>query len=391
MAQLREIGWSAAPPQQSVAFGIPMAEALAEAVRRLSMDRVVVVTANSLARPGGLAEKVAAALGPKFHSMVSGIRPHSPRAEVIRVAEALKGAGGVVTIGGGSVCDTVKAARLCVANAIEEADDIDRLRPYNRVDDGSYGPVKSPTLPFVAIATALSASEFTSGAGITDERGPVKRVYVYPQLGPDIVILDPEMTVQTPPSLWFSTGMRAVDHAVETWCSINPNPLSDAYSLRAAQLLIVSLKQVFDDPNDMNARLDCMKGSWLSILGPASGGVKAGASHGIGHALGGTAGMSHGDTSCVMLPHVLRFNEEVNGARQAVIAAMIGEPSRRLGDIVGDLVAHLGLPGRLRDADISRDVLPAVADAAIHDSYVAANPRSISSVSEVRRILEDAW
>jgi len=291
LASSSESGWTAPPPQQSVAFGIPMAEAVAEAIRRLSMDRVVVVAANSLARPGGLGEDVAVALGPKFHSLVSGTRPHSPRTEVLRIADVLRDAGGVITIGGGSVCDTVKAARLCLANGIETADDMDLLRPYNRADDDSYAPVKSPTLPFAAIATALSASEFTSGAGITDERGPIKQVYVCPGLGPAIAILDPAMTRRTPPHLWFSSGMRAVDHAIETWCSINPNPMSDAYSLRAAQLLIVSLKKVFDDPADMSARLDCMKGSWLSILGPASGGVKAGGSHGIGHALGGTAGM----------------------------------------------------------------------------------------------------
>ena len=391
MVQTRESGWSVPPPQQSVAFGIPMADAVAEAVRRLSMERVIVVAANSLSRPGGLAEGIAAALGPKIHSIVSGTRPHSPRSEVVRVARALRDAGGVVTIGGGSVCDTVKAARLCLANGIEAADDMDRLRPYNKADDGSYPPVRSPTLPFVAIATTLSGSEFTSGAGVTDERGPVKQVYVYPGLGPDIAILDPEMTKSTPSDLWFSSGMRAVDHAVETWCSTNPNPPSDAYSLRAAQLLVVALRKVFDDPHDMDARLDCMKGSWLSILGPASGGVKAGASHGIGHALGGTAGMSHGETSCVMLPHVLRFNEPVNAARQAVLATMIGEPSKSLGNIIAELVTHLGLPGRLRDAGVSRDVLPAVAQAAIHDSFVVANPRPIESASEIEKILEEAW
>ena len=391
MAQLRESGWSVPPLQQSVAFGIPMADAVAEAVRRLSMDRVIVVTVNSLSGPGGLAERVATALGPKFHSIVSGVLPHSPRTEVIRIAKALKDAGGVVTIGGGSVSDTVKAARLCLANGIDNPDDMDRLRPYNKGDDGSYAPVSPPKLPFAAISTTLSAGEFTAGVGVTDERGPVKQVYVYPGLAPDIAILDPEMTMATPPELWFSSGMRAVDHAIETWCSTNPNPLSDAYSLRAAQLLVVSLKKVFNDPGDLNARLDCMKGAWLSILGAASGGVKAGASHGIGHALGGTAGMSHGETSCVMLPHILRFNAPMNAARQAVLATMIGEPSRSLGDIVAELVQHLGLPARLRDAGVSRDVLPAVANAAIHDSYILANPRPIAQASDIEKILEEAW
>jgi alcohol dehydrogenase class IV len=77
------------------------------------MRRVAVVTTNSLSGPGGLAEAVVKVLGSKFQSIVFGIHPHTPREDVIRVAKALDGIDGVVTIGGGSVCDSVKAARRC--------------------------------------------------------------------------------------------------------------------------------------------------------------------------------------------------------------------------------------------------------------------------------------
>src|SRR6202453_2604158 len=97
MGNVGNSGWSTPSPLQTVAFGIPLAEALPEAARRLSMSRVAVVTTNSLSGPGGLAEAVAKVLGPKFQSMVSGIHPHTPREDVIRVAKALDGADGVVT------------------------------------------------------------------------------------------------------------------------------------------------------------------------------------------------------------------------------------------------------------------------------------------------------
>jgi maleylacetate reductase len=377
-----------------VAFGIPIADALIDAVQRLSVRRVAVVTTNSLAGPGGPAESICKILGSRLHSTVTGIRPHSPREGVIRVVKALEGADGVVTIGGGSVCDSVKAARLCLANGITDVAGIDRLRPHGKSEGGEPDPTLLPTLPFIAVPTTLAAGEFTSGAGITDERGPVKQVFIYPGLGPDIVILDPEMTRATPPRLWFSSGIRALDHAVETWCSTSTTPISDAYSLHAARLLIVSLHKVFDDPDDMQARLDCMKGSWLSIIGLAAGtktSVKAGASHGLGHALGGTAGMPHGETSCVMLPHVLRYNASVNAERQAVIGSSIGDAAKPLADIVEGLVSHLGLPGRLRDAGVSESVLEAVATAALHDPLMASNPRPIESITEITHLLRQAW
>lgn len=390
MGKFENSGWSTSSQQQTVAFGVPIAEAIAEAVRRLSMRRVAVVTTNSLSGPGGLAEAVVTVLGSKFQCIVSGIHPHTPREDVIRVAKALDGIDGVVTIGGGSVCDSVKAARLCLANGISDAVGMDRLRPYRKDRRSEPDETRSPTLPFIAVPTTLSAGEFSSAAGVTDERGPLKQVFVYPRLSPDIVILDPEMTTKTPNRLFFSTGIRAVDHAVETWCSINPTPLSDAYSLYAARLLIPSLRRVLDVPADMEARLDCMKGAWLSILGPAAG-VKAGASHGMGHALGGTAGMPHGETSCVMLPHILRYNASVNGNRQAVIASAVGSPDMMLADIVSNLVAALGLPVRLRDAGVTESQIGDVATAALHDPLLASNPRPVSSLDVVLELLKQAW
>lgn len=390
MSKITESGWLTPSAQPVVAFGIPLADALPEAVQRLSARRVAVVTTNSLAGPGGLAETVRKVLGSKFHSLTSGIHSHTPRGDVIRVVKGLEGADGVVTIGGGSVCDSVKGARLCLANGVTDTAGMDRFRPYNKNPGGEGDTTISPSLPFIAIPTTLSAAEFTAGAGVTDERGPVKQVFLYPGVGANIIILDPAMTLQTPPRLLFSTGMRAVDHAVECWCSINPNPLSDAYSLHAARLLISSLKKVAVSPDDMQARLDCMKGAWLSIIGAASG-VKSGGSHGMGHALGGTGGMPHGETSCVMLPHILRYNAVVNADKQAVIAAAVGAPDTPLGDIIADLVAALGLPGRVRDAGVSEAVLDAVADAALHDPLLATNPRPITTLAEIKKLLQQAW
>jgi len=390
MGKSHDSGWSMPLLKQTVAFGIPITEALPEAVKRLSARRLVVVTTNSLAGPGGLAETVSKVLGPKFHAVVAGVRPHTPRGEVARIAKALEGADGVVAIGGGSVCDTTKAARLCRANGIIDPVGMDRLRPYNIPEGPEPDRTIFPSLPFIAIPTTLSASEFSSGVGMTDERGPVKQIFMYPGLSPDIVILDPEMTKQTPPRLWSSTGMRAVDHAVELWCSTYQSPFSEAYSLYAARLLIPSLQRVFDAPDDLQARLNCQKGAWLSILGGATG-AKAGASHGFGHALGGTAGMPHGETSCVMLPRVLRYNECVNAERQAVIASAVGKPDKKLADIIGTLISNLGLPGRLRDAGVSESVIEAVATAAIHDPLLASNPRPITSLDDARELLKQAW
>lgn len=372
------------PPRQSVVYGRPVAEALPAELDALGASRVVLVSTNSLTRAGGLAAKVEAALGARCKEVVTGIGAHSPRGDVLRIMAALKkhDADAVVGFGGGSVCDAVKVATQGLTSGVTKAEDFDALRVPNK---GA-----APELPYLMIPTTLSAGEFTFFAGVTDERGPRKELYVHPELAPDVVILDPALTVDTPPRLWFSTGIRAVDHAVESWCSVNLTPMVEAMSLHAFKQLYAGLRGCLANPAALDMRLKCQIGSWLSVQGVSTG-VDLGASHGIGHVLGGTAGMPHGETSCVMLPHVLRHNLGVNGERQRSMAAAVGQDGTPLADVIQRLVADLGLPGRLRDADVPRDILPLISEESMHDLWVKTNPRPIAGPPDVLALLEAAW
>jgi maleylacetate reductase len=368
---------------QSVVYGSPVADALGAELARHGAERALLVTNTSLTRAGGLAEVVAAALGERCVARLTGVRAHSPREDVLRIAAALaeNRADIVIGFGGGSVCDATKAACLALANGATTVADLDRLR-----DPAALRPA---TLPFVAIPTTLSAGEFTAFAGVTDERVPRKEVLFHPSMAPDVVVLDPALTVATPPRLFFGTGIRAVDHCVETFCSINVTPPTEATALHAARLLPGALRRVLADGGDLDARLDCLVGAWLSVQGVACG-VDLGASHGIGHILGGTAGMPHGETSCVMLPHVLRYNHTVNGARQAELAAAMGDAATPLADQIQALVAALGLPGRLRDAAVPHELLPTLAEESLLDLWIPTNPRPLDGAA-ILGLLEAAW
>jgi len=346
---------------------------------------VALVTNSSLAQEVALLERIEASLGGRRVARITGVRAHSLRSDVIRVAGSLHdiGADAVVGLGGGSVCDLVKIARLCLANDIDSVDAIDTLRNTAAI-------LRPAMLRFVMLPTTLSAGEFTTVAGITDERGPSKEIFRHASLPPDTVILDPSLTVSTPTRLWSGTGIRAVDHAIETWCSIDAGPYSDALSLHALRLLYPALQRCARGPADLDTRGQCQTGAWLSIQG-VSRGIALGASHGIGHALGGVTGMPHGETSCVMLPHVLRHNERTNASRQSLLSSAMGRPDAAAADLVAELVECLGLPGRLRDAGVKREDLPRVASEAVHDHWVRTNPRPFAGADEVLALLEAAW
>ncbi len=242
----------------------------------------------------------------------------------------------------------------------------------------------------VAIPTTLSAGEYSWFAGCTDTARHVKQSFGHPLMAPRSVILDPALTRFTPEWLFLSTGIRAVDHAVEDVCSPEAQPFSDGASLHALRLLGPGLRRVKADAADVEARLACQLGAWMSMIGSQNG-VPKGASHGIGHVLGGTAGVPHGYTSCVMLPHVLRYNEAVNADRQAWVSEALGQPGRPAADVVAELIAALGLPGRLRDVGVREDQLDRIAEGSMHDRWVHTNPRKIDGPAAVRQLLDAAW
>jgi maleylacetate reductase len=236
----------------------------------------------------------------------------------------------------------------------------------------------------------LSAGEFSAGAGCTDTQRHVKESYSYPQMIPRTVILDPAASIHTPEWLFLSTGIRAVDHAVEDICSVNGQAISEGAAYHALLLLGKGLTGVKANSEDRDARLDCQIGAWMSMVGSQTG-VSKGASHGIGHVLGGTAGVPHGYTSCIMLPHVLRFNHPVDAEKQARVSEALGQPGELAAEIVAGLIAGLGLPTRLRDVGVKPEQLDLIAENSMHDRWVHTNPRKIDGPAVIRTLLDAAW
>ena len=139
----------------------------------------------------------------------------------------------------------------------------------------------------VAVPTTLSAAEFTAFAGVTDVSRRAKEGYGHPLLAPRAVVLDPAMTLSTPPQLWFSTGMKAVDHAVEQLLQSRALALRRRPGRSGLEGAGSGLWATKAHPGDLDARLECQIGMWLAMAG-ASAGRGLGASHAIGHTLGGS-------------------------------------------------------------------------------------------------------
>ena len=377
---------------EEAVFGRPAAEALADVARRFDARRVFLMVSGTLNRETDEIEKARRALGERWAGTFDRMPPHTPRRAVIAATQQAREAGAdlIATIGGGSITDGAKAVQLCLANDVRVPDALDDYRAV-KGPDGTMGPppCRAPAIRQVSVPTTLSGGEFSAIAGVTDEQRKVKELFRHPLIIPRAVVLDPAVTVHTPEWLWLSTGVRAVDHCVEGVCSGHANAFADAQALHGLALLTRALPRVKNDPTDLQARLDCQMGTWLS-MGPLASGVPMGASHGIGYVLGAAFDVPHGHTSCIMLPAVMRWNKAVNEERQALVAAAMGHPGRDASDVLAEFITALDMPRSLSAVKIGPENFDRIAQQAMGTSWIPFNPRRIDGPAQVREILQMA-
>ncbi len=374
--------------QEQVVYGRSAAEVLKELAVNFGAHRLLIITTASLA--DGIASQTAAALGDLCVGVFSGIGAHSPRTGVIAAAAQARALGAdlLVALGGGSAIDATKVIQLCLWADIATVEGLDPYRAGRGPERINVAQI-APGVRMVAVPTTLSAAEFTPFAGITDTVRRAKEGFAHPMLAPRAVILDPAMTSQTPPELWFSTGMKALDHAVEQICNPIRTPYADALAEDGLRRLARGLPASKAAPLDLEARLECQFGMWLAMSG-AGAGRGLGASHAIGHTLGGSYGAPHGITSCIMLWAVLKWNEGANDAQQAKVSALMGSSGVPASQVVKEFAAELGLPTSLAAVGIQPDQFQAIAEHTMHDNGVRSNPRPITGPADIVQILEIA-
>ena len=316
---------------EQVTVGCGSVASLPDACEALGMRHVVVVTGRTLREQTPVVARVEQLLGTRHVGTFSGMREHVPGGAVTELASLLRstGADGVVSVGGGSPIDGAKAA----------------LHHYDGGDTAQ-----------IAIPTTLSAAEFTYTAGVTDESTRRKGGVAHPKLTPRAVILDAELSVHTPERLWLSTGIRALDHAVETVYAPERDRFAAELALRAIAMLRTALPACHADAADLEARERAQVAAWYSGMGLAAVSVRP--SHPLGRALGATFGVGHGITSCVLLPAAIDWVAERTPELVAPLAdAVAVDGPQGVGAAVRAFVASLGLPVTLREAGLDEAAL----------------------------------
>ncbi|OKO85125.1 iron-containing alcohol dehydrogenase [Bradyrhizobium sp. AS23.2] len=376
------------PTMESVIYGKPAAEALREEAERLGAKRVYLIVSRTLNSKTDEIEKIRKALGERHAETFDGVPQHTTREAVVQIARRAKEvkADLVVAIGGGSVVDAAKIVLMCMEHEIFEQDGLDG---FETTPERRFGQFRTPKVRMIAIPSTLSGGEYNSGALVTDTRRKLKQIFNHPMMMPRSIILDPAMTKYTPEKLWLGSGTRAMDHGIEAICSSRPNVLVDAVCQQGLRYLNDGLRRTRSNPNDEAARLNCQLGSWLSAFGLQAR-VPMGASHAIGHVLGGTCDVPHYFCTAVMMPSVLRYNRPATEAAQKAVAAALGAPGRDADEAFAEFVAELGLPRTLAEVGVAEDRFELIGKNAMLSIFTRANPQPIREPGDIIKILKSA-
>jgi maleylacetate reductase len=309
------VGTRASLPTARVHFGPGSLEKLEAEAR--DFRRAFVISGRTLSEETDLVRRVEGMLGERHAGTFVGMGQHTPGSAVEKAAEEAGEADLLVSVGGGSVIDGTKAVAV-------------------RLDYPAQ----------IAVPTTLSGAEWAHAVGVTDEEAGRKSGFAEPKAVPPVVILDADVTLYTPEKLWLSTGIRALDHAVEGFLAKGEHPIEDVMGLEGARRLVTYLPRSKEDPEDVEVRHELQLAAWMSYFGPLN--TPMGLSHNLGRRIGASYDVPHGYTSCVTLAPTL----EVVGGRV---------PRERWRQLTDALVEELELPSTLHDVGVSESDIEEIA------------------------------
>src|SRR5437868_8905189 len=308
--------------------------------------------------------------------------------DALRGIEAYRAAGAdsVLGFGGGASLDMAKAIALLVHHE----------PPLPQYDDAKGGDARITARipPILQVPT-------TAGTGSEVGRSTVlvidgtKTVIFSPFLMARAALLDPELTVGLPPFITAATGMDALTHNLEAYVAKGEHPLADAIAIDGLRRISAHLEQAVHDGKYLEAREQMLLGSAFGAIAFQKG---LGACHSVAHALTPVAGTHHGLANSLMLPTVIDFNRSAAEERLATAAQMLGadpristqERAHACASIVDDLRGECGLPRKLGQAGVKREMLPRIVEKALADACHQSNPRACTREDFVR-ILELAF
>jgi alcohol dehydrogenase class IV len=356
----------------AIRFGVGRVAELAEHCRAAGIARPLLVTDRALAAlpitAGALDVLERAGMGRAVFSEVDP-NPHEGNMAAGIAVYRAGGHDGIVAFGGGSALDLGKMIALMAGQreglSVWELEDIDDW--WTRADAAAIAPV-------VAVPTTAGTGSEVGRAGVlTNSATHRKKIIFHPGLMPRVTICDPALTVGMPKVITAGTGMDALAHCLEAYCSPFYHPMSQGIALEGMRLVFENLGRAYAQPEDLMARAHMMSAAAMGAVAFQKG---LGAIHSLSHPVGAVYGTHHGTTNAVVMPMVLDFNRKAVKDRLAAAAAYCGIKGGFKGFCarVIDLREELAIPANLTKLGVKDPDLDQLTEMALEDPSCGGNP-----------------
>ena len=369
-------------------------------VDRTKAKRAFIVCGKSVAGKTDLIARIKANLDDKFAGVFEGVEASSPLPSVLEGAAAARQAGAdlIVAVGGGSAMVTARAIIILLA----EKGDIHEICTQYPPGQAPVSPrLMAPKIPNILVLTTPSTAMTRAGTAVMDTQARHRLELFDPKTRPAAMIWDDDALLTAPADLYLSTAASALSGILTGAAAPRTNPVSHGDMLHALRLSLESLPLMRTDPNNTTARLNLVAASFLSnraldgMRGRAFGIVSS-----LGHVIDTLyPNISHGDSHSLTTAWGMRFNQEQTSAGLARLAQGLGvgnglpenEAAKRAPDFIDDFYRSLGMPVRLRDADIPQQDIERIAHDAMGDFYLHQNARKVKDQSELVELLRQMW
>ncbi len=358
----------------SIRFGAGRIRELPEVCRTLGMSRPLLVTDAALARLPLVSAAVTTCAEAGLECLVYSNVQGNPIADNVMYGVATFQAGGhdgVIAFGGGSALDVGKAIGLMVGQARPLFDFEDREDWYLRVNVSTMAPVVAvPT-------TAGTGSEVGRAAVITDPADHTKKIIFHPRMMPGAVVADPQLTCGLPPQVTAATGMDALSHSLEAYCSPLYHPLAEGIAVEAMRLVKEWLPAAVEEGGNLTARANMLIASSMGATAFQKG---LGAMHSLSHPCGANLNTHHGLTNAVVMPYVLAWNRPAIEAKLQRLAAYLGLPGGfdAILEWLLSLRRRIRIPNTLAEIGVQPEHAARFAPQALADPSTPTNPLPMS-------------
>lgn len=259
-------------------------------------------------------------------------------------------------------------------------------------------PLKKPPLPIVAVPAVPSMGEETAPTlNIYDSHSRHTFHGVDYRLFPSLIFVDPNITSSMTPVEITRAGVATLAAAVEAILSKKANEITNSIALRAVELITRNLVPLVNDPSNNAARNNISMASLM--CGMAHSNSLLGLCYSIAGATNNLSGLDFFMAMAILLPHVMEYNLTTSAGKYVQIAKALDEDIKDITVIeaaikavegVRKIYIELKVPQRLSDFEISKDLLPEIAENAFNMPLTRNTPRDLDR-NEIETILIAAF